>query len=306
MKKVLITGVFLTQLIALTFGQISTPSGKLVFADTLELRPLHGWILINNPALNIWEVGQPNKNNFTSAHSGKEVIITDSISPYQNNLNDFFTIKIPFSDSLWGEGILSFYHKYETDTLIDGGIIEVSYDDGINWLNVKDDKNHIQTNFIGLYDDTIKGGKYGYSGNLSNWKYVEFYWWWLMKTKSSYFHNLLLKFKFLSDAINTNKAGWMIDDIVIRCYSITGTAEKLDDNTIKVFPNPTKGLINIAFPESIDKNYSFEIYDIIGKLITKDFLFNQQLDISNLKSGLYFLKLHDSNNLVFNRKIMKY
>jgi len=304
MKNLIIFGIVLIQFSIKSFGQISTPHGILLFSDTITFRPLSDWIHINNPEINIWEVGQPNKDSFTSAYSGKEVIITDSINFYPNNLNDYFTLRIPCYDNYWGEGILSFYHKYQTDSLRDGGVVEVSYDNGLNWVNIMDDINHINTNFIGLYKDTITGGKYGYSGNSGHWEYVEFYWWWIALTKNDY-DNLLVKFSFISDSVNSHKAGWMIDDIVFRGYSITGSVEKSNTGQPELFPNPTDGLISFEFPESIERKYYIEVYDLNGTLVKKEYMINRNIDIRDLKSGLYLLKIFDSKTQVHSRKILK-
>jgi hypothetical protein len=64
---------------------------------------------------------------------------------------------------------------------------------------------------------------------------------------------------------------------------------------VTLYPNPTKGLINIKNEKSIIK--SFKIYDINGKYIfSKDNTENNSIDISNLSSGVYIIKLLDNNN----------
>jgi len=62
---------------------------------------------------------------------------------------------------------------------------------------------------------------------------------------------------------------------------------------VKIFPNPVQDYVNI---ES-DKNFiTYEIIDESGKLVlNKDFT-TSKIDISNLKAGLYFIKLKSLNN----------
>lgn len=62
---------------------------------------------------------------------------------------------------------------------------------------------------------------------------------------------------------------------------------------VKIFPNPVQDYVNI---ES-EKNFvSYEVVDTSGKLIlNKDFKSNQ-IDIRNLKSGIYFIKLKSLNS----------
>jgi len=62
---------------------------------------------------------------------------------------------------------------------------------------------------------------------------------------------------------------------------------------VKIFPNPVQDFVNI---ES-DKNFiAYEIIDESGKLIlNKDFK-GSKIDISNLKTGVYFIKLKSLSN----------
>lgn len=62
---------------------------------------------------------------------------------------------------------------------------------------------------------------------------------------------------------------------------------------VKIFPNPVQDYVNI---ES-DKNFiAYEIIDESGKLIlNKDFK-GSKIDISNLKTGVYFIKLKSLSN----------
>jgi len=309
MKKLFLIQCLLTQFFSLSFGQTTQPIGNLLYTDTLDFRPLCNWIEINNTVLNTWEIGQPNKGIFNSAHSGKLTIITDSAYMYQSNLNDYFSITIPCFENRFGEGNLSFYHKYDTDTLIDGGIIEVSYNEGIDWKNIRDDKYHIMTNFIGLYNDTIKGGNYGFSGRSNGWQYVEFHWVWIMKTKSATHENYgkpIIRFRFISDNINTNKEGWIIDDIVFRGYDISGKVKELNDAKIEIFPNPTRGKLYLNIPEKYSSNLKIEILDITGRVVLSESLVCCQIDISNNKPGTYVYNIYYQNELISSGKLIKF
>lgn len=66
--------------------------------------------------------------------------------------------------------------------------------------------------------------------------------------------------------------------------------------SIQVYPNPSTGVFNIV----LENPASYGVYDLSGKLIRSG-SFNQienQLDIQNLSSGIYFLKVEDGNNSV--------
>jgi len=167
--------------------QITGAEGDLLFEDTLTLRPLYPWITIPSSEENIWQVGKLYKDFLDSTLSGKHGIVTDTLNSYPVNIDDYFDIVLPVMDSAWGEGILSFYHRYQTDSLYDGGFIEVSYDYGISWNNIIFDASHINENFIGLYNqsDTISGGIPAFTGTNYEWSYVELYWWWIALLKKN-------------------------------------------------------------------------------------------------------------------------
>jgi hypothetical protein len=309
MKKALFLGLIVLQFINTSFSQIYPPRGRLFYIDTLHLRPLDSLMKINNPDSNCWVVAQPAKGRFNSPHSGKLAIITDSVHMYQKNLNDYFYMAISPPDQFWSAAMISFYHKYETDSLIDGGFIEISYNNGEEWINVHDDTLHAKISFIGLYTDTLKGGNYGFSGSSNGWQYVELYWLWYMLTKGSmevFNGNPLIRFRFISDSINTNKEGWMIDDIVIRGYAPYGAVNKFEYGQITVYPNPSNGLVHINYPEKYSNTVKIEIFDIVGRLVKNEFPDHGQIDISNETPGIYFYKVYNFNDLLYSGKLTKY
>lgn len=58
---------------------------------------------------------------------------------------------------------------------------------------------------------------------------------------------------------------------------------------LSLFPNPSDGIINIRS----DKNYQLEIFSVEGKIILNDF--GNQIDISGIQNGTYFLKIRQEN-----------
>jgi hypothetical protein len=128
MKKNLFIFALLLLFLGNIKAQITQAIGDLLITDSLEFSPLHPWIEVPNPETNIWQIGTPQKSFFNSAYQNNTPILTDTSNFYPISRNDYFEIAIPLFDSIWGEVNLSFYHKYDTDTLKDGGIIEISFD----------------------------------------------------------------------------------------------------------------------------------------------------------------------------------
>ena len=64
---------------------------------------------------------------------------------------------------------------------------------------------------------------------------------------------------------------------------------------ISIYPNPVSNIINVK-GENISKISKVQIYDITGKLVLefeKPFIYQNTIDVSQLKSGIYIIKLDD-------------
>jgi pimeloyl-ACP methyl ester carboxylesterase len=78
--------------------------------------------------------------------------------------------------------------------------------------------------------------------------------------------------------------------------------DNLVDSTFSIYPNPTNSKVNIKSENKFDEA---EIYNVLGqKVLTSRISENQEIDMSSLTSGTYFLKLK-SENLIKNVKILK-
>lgn len=308
-KEIIVLGVLLAT-ISVCQGQITEPNGELLFEDTISQSPLGDWIFIPSPNENIWEYGIPSKSFFDGSLSGDKTLITDSTESYPTLVDDYFLLSIPSSEDFysWPEGILSFYHKYQTDSLFDGGLIEISYDGGESWTNLVDDVNNVESNFIGLYSDTdtIEGGIPAYTGSSDDWNYAEFHWIWVALLKSAIpeIEALpILKFRFISDENDSQKDGWMIDQIVFRGYDYSGGIDRSNHKNIEIYPNPCSDFIYLDFPQDCER---VNIYNIDGKLITaRESNGIKQIDVSELSPGIYYYVVHDNENNLYSGKLVK-
>ena len=81
------------------------------------------------------------------------------------------------------------------------------------------------------------------------------------------------------------------------------SVEESFNDRIKVYPNPTKGLINLNFTNVSSIN--FDIFSIEGKLIKRYIDYkNSRLDFSNLDKGVYFIQFYIDNKVIV-KKIIK-
>lgn len=114
--------------------------------------------------------------------------------------------------------------------------------------------------------------------------------------------NIIFRFVFHSDYTVT-KEGAVIDDFVI---DGTLSTQAFENNSMAVFPNPTKGVFTVSYgnfnPQQID------IYDVTGKNIlsigNSDLTDNQtELNLSNVSNGVYFIKISNENGHTVKRII---
>ncbi len=90
----------------------------------------------------------------------------------------------------------------------------------------------------------------------------------------------------------------------ITIYITTDITENTN-TTFDVFPNPFTDELTISKRDN--HSVKGEIYNITGELI-KQFTINtntKHLDVSNLKAGVYILKLMENSSVVFTQKIIK-
>ncbi|HIP26424.1 MAG TPA: T9SS type A sorting domain-containing protein, partial [Flavobacteriaceae bacterium] len=59
-------------------------------------------------------------------------------------------------------------------------------------------------------------------------------------------------------------------------------------SSISIYPNPTKGIINI---KGIDKPTKIELFSLDGKLLRKRVFNSDTFLENNLSKGIYFLKI---------------
>src|SRR6266478_1466792 len=109
-----ITFLFLTLLTQLSYGQWWKP---LVF-NFDKPEPVYIDTTLSG---NIWQIGRPQKVFFDSAFTRPNAIVTDTINYYPKNNVSEFILKTPTFLLCCGGVIMRFFHKYDTDTLADGG-----------------------------------------------------------------------------------------------------------------------------------------------------------------------------------------
>lgn len=78
------------------------------------------------------------------------------------------------------------------------------------------------------------------------------------------------------------------------------------DEGVQIFPNPAQNKLNVRVPENFNLN-SIEIYNLKGQVVYKQAAYNTfcNIDLSDIISGVYVVKLQGDNRLKFEKFIKK-
>jgi len=262
-----------------------------------------------------WQVGHPSKTFFNAAYSAPLAIVTDTVNPYGINLNCSFSFS--FENLPYGASYLEFTHKYDSDTLNDYGMVEVSYDHGLNWTLLKD-STCADFSCVMLYwkpDQVLSTAQqinhimYP-SGHSNGWIRSSFIWWWWMAVDKNNTDlppdSLYIRFTFHSDNIQNNKEGWMIDNIITGIMDIgSGVSQNQHDYAINISPLPLTAVSRVKFPENLPA-CDFIICDALGRILyNRNVQAGEYLDLhrSDFHPGIFFWSLRYKDQVVSSGKL---
>ena len=160
-----------------------------------------GFTVENNPSPG-WEWGT---SSYSGAHSGTKVWGTVLEGNYANNAT--YDLISPLSYPILSGGYLTFWHRYNfefytTPTYYDGGIVQISTDDGATWETITP---------VGGYPCTSSstlGYIPMYGGEQLEWTQASF-------DLSEYVgQTVRFKWRLLSES-SVNREGWYVDDVLI-------------------------------------------------------------------------------------------
>lgn len=218
---------------------------------------------------------------------------------------------------------IAFKHKFDTDTLRDGGFISVSYDEGATWTNIINDSLFFSpSNYLGPADgetgnlysesDTLYTGEFGFSGNSGDWISSWFEWFMLPVDQvrsggDQLPDSFTLRFHFVSDSLDNEREGWLIDDILLFSRFIPGGLGEHASIDFSVSPNPFTETTRIdlgAYGEFV-----LSIFDAQGSMVRQDRYQNEQSIVLNregLHAGIYYIQIVTEDQLSGIKKIVVY
>ncbi len=266
---------------------------------------------IENWPTNCFQDGVPSKVFFDSAYSAPMALVTGVSGAYPVNSLSAFTIKI--FDPAWGSGggdygvLVSYWHKYDTDSLHDGGYILYSLDGGTSWANISDSPGHYAPFFYdpeNYANPVITGGMAAYTGKSrmnnsaqAGWRNDSFRICFL-GPQTAY-----VRFVFSSDSIPSNREGWMIDNIHVLQEICEGVPKTQTGNPFTVFPNPAREYLTLLLLKQGPVS-DLSISDVMGRTWFRAGMFKgNTIDVRSMPDGIYLLQA-TMGDTRYTRKIM--
>lgn len=301
---------FITAFFFYSFGLMAqiNPWQGIIDLDSCDFETNCEMLRMDTSSL-LWQIANPSQKQYlNTAHSPTMVMLTDSTQSYPPNTYDYFDLVVSVG---WNFGlILDFWHRYDTDTLADGGYIEISYDKGQSWNNLSAEpinNMHVEFNTENLYSNNslLYNGSPGFTGRDTGWVHTKVQWTWALPLKQMNYDTIIFRFSFVSDSIHSNKDGWMIDDIKIAHADYGSFTNHLNAKStgLNLYPQPCvrELFYNLASTNLTAQSYT--IFDMMGGVLMQGMIDNQEqsMHIEALKPGSYILKL----NLENDRSIVK-
>ncbi len=184
---------------------------------------------------------------------------------------------------------------------IDGEKIYESTDAGTTWINISADLPNIPSNCITqvngtesskLFVGTDIGVFYKEVGEL-NWSVLGSGLPNVIVSDLDYFaqDNILYAATF-------GRGIWTLN---LTDFLVFNNNNSVSNNTISLYPNPSKGIINIS--GLTGETFNYEIVDVTGRMVKKGVNSNPSIDF-NLNSGIYWFKILQNNKTTFVKRFV--
>ena len=286
-----------------------------------------------NAPENIWQVCSPNKGNWTVDCPSDpdtippKVLITDSINPYPTSNHSYveFHVKKPEWANLyglcWSYFHFGFYFKIDTDTLVDGFYVEISFDGGQSFANVQDTNlvkqlpNSPQHIYGFVYMENTLNNGYGISGCIDSTTHVPYWPSFNIEYSWSDLHGFdvdyaVVRINFVSDSIETNKKGVLIDEVYIGVTDMCniGIVDNIDiSSNVQLHPNPIDENSAINFYNPDCNEHLLDVFNNNGVLIFSKKLNGQSFRIGSISFpvGIYYYRLSNSDGVIKVDKFVK-
>ncbi len=264
-------------------------------------------IEIDADSSNVWQIGPPQKTIFDNASTLPNAIVTDTVNSYPPN--NFSRFQFEFENQGFANIVaIRWMQKLDLEANADGGIIEMSVNNGATWSSAFDNPNVY--NLYG-YDssnvDTLQNGTIAFTGTDSTWKDIWLCYdanWWNSITS-------VVKFRFtlISDSTESSQDGWMIDNLVVS-PTITHTInEKETDAYMHIYPTQTDGRVFIE-TKKLQQYHIIENIEVLNSSgqVVKSYGISPIkyfLNLNDLADGVYIIKVKTNVKTVTERIVLQ-
>ncbi len=217
-----------------------------------------------------------------------------------------------------GNPALSFWHRYNTEATWDGGVVEISTNNGTTWTDLGG--NMIQNGYnltLEVNPASPITGRPAFSGSSQGFIQT------IIDLSDFAEQDVMIRFRFGCDGF-VGGEGWYIDNILLlddftsitnsACLSSNGgdnicseattivTGEFVNATSklnglsgISVSPNPAKGKIFLSFDKPIISKATISLMNLNGQVLSLNEINSQQrnfvIDLGEFTPGVYFLKV---------------
>lgn len=245
---------------------------------------------LENAPDNLWQIGSPDK--FNGAYSLPNAIVTDTSNPYSSNNESVFEFTLAHEEGA-DRLTLQWQQTLDMDSLLDWGKVEYSIDGGL-WQDAVGNAG-----FCMLHENdsnnmfTAPTGELAFSGTDTAWRWISLcYDMYSITIRDS----ITFRFTFLSDAIDNQRSGWMIDNIMATYFTSTYGVDDNLQHPFRLHPNPTTGEVKITNGPKPLMDSKIELFNIQGRLLDIYELnaSARSINIGDHANGLYYLR-HTAN-----------
>ena len=236
--------------------------------------------------------------------------------------------------------VLRFYHMFDTEPGVDGGIVEVKEAGAMQWQLVQ--SHLIRGDYTGVIPYSTSfiipvPKLYAFTGSTNNEfmaSYVDLSEW--------AGKELDIRFRFgTNENATVGQLGWIVDDVelmdlfyynsqacvntdqgdqecteapnygtIVESQLATATVDKLENVSLTVFPNPAKNLLNIAVETEEQQDLDLSLLSVDGKVVLSKTItaFGNDitsLNVSKVPSGFYFLRISSDKGILTQKVIIE-
>ena len=102
----------------------------------------------------------------------------------------------------------------------------------------------------------------------------------------------IIQYGFAMNGSPADPSDTALGSLVVEAPATAGT-EDIALSSVKMFPNPTKN--SLQFSKNSNENLDIEIFDVLGKSVLRIDNVRNEVNVSELNSGLYFVHMSLGN-----------